>query len=391
MLLLCALIVGSSSVWAQKTYKKITSTDELVSGCKYLIVTSTAYSNANDPVVASQYVTIGEVASNNRKGAVVTVSDNTITTTVATTTSQTVAHEITLQKNGNNDNWKFYDAANDKYLNGGYFDNKSKAQNKLTTAATAGTNTGTSNSNGIWSITISNGEADIVNQNDFHIRFNPNFQGSKGSKTYNPIIATYTGTNATTYTSYFKVSLYREVVPATITAAEYATYCNATQALDFSTTGITVYTATDNGSSVTLNEIASGKVPANTPVVLYKAGADGTAINVPVIASTDAIEGTNDLRVSTGTDVENMYVLANGANGVGFYPWGGTNLSAGKVYLLANTSTAREFLGFDNGTTAIETVKAQKVDGQYYDLQGRMVSNPTKGLYIVNGKKVIIK
>jgi hypothetical protein len=181
-----------------------------------------------------------------------------------------------------------------------------------------------------------------------------------------------------------------KVVPATITAAEYATF-NSPYALDFSETGITVYTATDNETSVALNEIVSGKVPANTPIVLYKAGADGTAINVPVIASATAIEGTNDLNVSDGTTtLTNAYVLANKAQGVGFYPWGGTTLSAGKVYL-QGTSAAREFLGFENGTTAIETVKTQKVDGQYYDLQGRMVSNPTKGLYIVNGKKVIIK
>ena len=180
-----------------------------------------------------------------------------------------------------------------------------------------------------------------------------------------------------------------ETASATITTAEYATF-NSAYALDFSETGITAYTATDNGSSVTLNEITSGKVPANTPVVLYKDGADGTAINVPVISTAAAISGTNDLAVSTGIDVANMYVLANGSAGVGFYPWGGTNLSAGKVYLQA-TSSAREFLGFENGTTAIETVKTQKVDGKYYNLAGQLVTNPTKGLYIVNGKKVVIK
>jgi phage terminase large subunit-like protein len=106
------------------------------------------------------------------------------------------------------------------------------------------------------------------------------------------------------------ISVSAAPVPVTITAAEYATYVNTTKPLDFSATGITVYTATDNETSVTLNEVATGKVPANTPVVLYKAGADGTPISVPVIASADAIGGTNDLRVSTGTDVANMYVLA---------------------------------------------------------------------------------
>lgn len=184
-----------------------------------------------------------------------------------------------------------------------------------------------------------------------------------------------------------------EIAPVTITSAEYATYCNATNALDFSTTGITAYTATDAGTSVTLNEITSGKVPANTPVVLYKAEADGTAINVPVIASADAPTGTNDLRVSTGTDVENMFVLSKKSGKVGFYKWAGSSaLSAGKVYLQASSSYAPDFLGFDGGTTAVEGVKAVSVEsGEYFNLAGQRVAQPTKGLYIVNGKKVVVK
>ena len=180
-------------------------------------------------------------------------------------------------------------------------------------------------------------------------------------------------------------------VPVTITSAKYATYCGAI-ALDFSSTGITAYTATDGETKVTLNEIESGKVPANTPVVLYKAGADGTAINVPVTASADAVEGTNDLHVSTGTDVDYMYVLANKSGVVGFYPWGGTNLSAGKIYLQGKASYgARSFIGFDD-VTAVGSMKAlPAIEGAYYNLNGQQVAQPAKGLYIVNGKKIVIK
>lgn len=195
------------------------------------------------------------------------------------------------------------------------------------------------------------------------------------------------------------VKIYNELptynVPATITAAEYATFCNENYALDFSATGITAYTATDAETFVTLNEITSGKVPANTPVVLYKAGADGTAINVPVIASADAPAGTNDLHVSTGTDVENMYVLSMSKKSgkVGFYKWAGSSdLSAGKVYLQASSSSAPDFLGFDGWTTAVDGVKAVSVEsGEYFNLAGQRVAQPTKGLYIVNGKKVVVK
>jgi len=187
---------------------------------------------------------------------------------------------------------------------------------------------------------------------------------------------------------------YEEVfVPATITTAEYATFVSD-KATDFSATGITVYTATDEETQVQLNEVTSGKIPANTPVVLYKAGADGSAINVPVIATADAPAGTNDLRVSTGTDVKNMYVLSKKNDKVGFRVWkGSSDLSAGKVYLLGKASYgAREFIGFDDDVTAIEAVKTQNVEnGQYFNLAGQRVAQPTKGLYIVNGKKVIIK
>ena len=53
-----------------------------------------------------------------------------------------------------------------------------------------------------------------------------------------------------------------------------------------------------------------------------------------------------------------------------------------------------DYLGTNGKTTGISTVKVQNeevTNGEYYDLMGRRVTNPTKGLYIVNGKKVFIK
>ena len=183
---------------------------------------------------------------------------------------------------------------------------------------------------------------------------------------------------------------------ATITDAGYATFSNE-NALDFSANqALTVYTATDNGTSVKLNEVTTKKVPANTPVVLK-----GDAGNYPatIISSADAL-GANDLRISNGstaTAEANIYVLANKtSNGVGFYKWAGTSsLSAGKIYLQAKaTSTGAPFLGFDadGETTGISslTPALSQGEGVYYDLSGRRVAQPTKGLYIVNGKKVLV-
>jgi uncharacterized repeat protein (TIGR02543 family) len=189
-------------------------------------------------------------------------------------------------------------------------------------------------------------------------------------------------------------------MPVTITAAEYATYCGDL-ALDFSGTDIMAFTATDNGTTVKLNKIESGQVPANTPVVLYKEDADGTAIDVPVIASADAV-GSNDLHVSDGTaDGEDIYVLSKQNNVVGFYKWEGDAIPAGKVYFQAS-NPSREFLGFTfgdevQGISGITNDELRITNG-VYDLQGRRVSESgisnselKPGLYIVNGKKVLVK
>ncbi|MCH5307046.1 MAG: hypothetical protein J1E37_03130 [Prevotella sp.] len=221
------------------------------------------------------------------------------------------------------------------------------------------------------------------------------FQGS-----YSHNLMRYNANNGTPIFSCYlsgqePVQIYKEtkIMPVTITDAEYATFA-ADYAIDLSETGITAYTAKDEGTYVSLTEIEGGKVPANTPVVLYKEGADGSVINVPVIADIDPVVDENDLRVSTGTDVDNMYVLANKNSRVGFYKWAGSDLKAGKVYLLGSTTTgARDFLGFDNETTGISTtlMNNEAKNKEYYNLAGQRVAQPTKGLYIVNGKKVIIK
>ena len=47
------------------------------------------------------------------------------------------------------------------------------------------------------------------------------------------------------------------------------------------------------------------------------------------------------------------------------------------------------YIAAQNMTTAIEVVEAEKECDTIYDLQGRKVTNPSKGVYIKNGKKVI--
>ena len=189
---------------------------------------------------------------------------------------------------------------------------------------------------------------------------------------------------------------------ATVTDAKYATFCS-THDLDFSATGIKVYKAASDGTKVNLTEIEDGIVPANTGVVLFSETAQSN-VAIPVTTA-DATADFSDNELiginaktkvaAAGAGGKTNYILSNETAGVGFYKASatGANLGAHKAYLsTANVSAARDFLGFDEDVTGINEMKAQKetVEG-IFDLQGRKVAQPTKGLYIVNGKKVVIK
>ena len=92
-----------------------------------------------------------------------------------------------------------------------------------------------------------------------------------------------------------------------------------------------------------------------------------------------------------------VYVLADKSKGVGFYRWTGGELGKGRVYLPvdATQASANEFYSFfenDNQSDAIKEIDRSELnDAPCYDLQGRRVKTLTKGIYIVNGHKVIIK
>ena len=192
-------------------------------------------------------------------------------------------------------------------------------------------------------------------------------------------------------------------VPVPVGATGFATYSNANVALDFTGLGVKAYKATLTGeNTVLLSPVTT--VPANTG--LFLKGAPDT-YNVPVITSASAVEGnllkpSADADIPASVDGTNHYVLANGTNGVGFYNLDAAkNIGAGKAYLetttaLATGSTARVSIVFeDEETTGISATLNDNVgmenDKAFYNLQGQRVAQPRKGLYIMNGKKVIEK
>ena len=154
--------------------------------------------------------------------------------------------------------------------------------------------------------------------------------------------------------------------------------------------GEVYYVSAASTTSASLTQITS--IPAEQPVLLK---GDANSYNFTVISTADELTG-NLLKVSNGVKGVNDYVLANGGKGVGFYKWVGDALEKGMVYLPvdATSSSAPAFINFQfDNATGIEEVRGQKegLRGEYYNLSGQRLDQPTKGLYIVNGKKVILK
>jgi hypothetical protein len=75
---------------------------------------------------------------------------------------------------------------------------------------------------------------------------------------------------------------------------------------------------------------------------------------------------------------------------VGFYQANNNVVATSKAYLQTTVAAARIAINFDDETTGINNVNVNHNDN-CYDLQGRRVAQPKKGLYIQNGKKLIIK
>ena len=180
-----------------------------------------------------------------------------------------------------------------------------------------------------------------------------------------------------------------------ITSAGYATFSPASNVTIPS--DVTAYTVkvNDDNSTITLNEISSDAViPAGTGVLV--AGAEGEYTFAGTTA--DATELTNnDLKVAGESTVADgkQYGLAQVDGKVGFFKIkSGDTLTAGKAYLEVSEESAAKmsFFALDGETTGINAVETSKTaDNAFYTLQGVRVAKPSKGLYIMGGKKVIVK
>ena len=164
-----------------------------------------------------------------------------------------------------------------------------------------------------------------------------------------------------------------------------------------------IITGVENGW-ITKSQIAEGEViPANTGVLLENAGEYNFAktVSYNYTLAGNLLDGSVENTYVEGT----AYVLANHNETVGFYKAelnkdaegkeGKTHFlnNAGKAYLVLPAEKSAAYYGFDwDGTTEIENVVVENEVKVIYDLTGRRVEAiTTAGIYIVNGKKVLVK
>ena len=217
-----------------------------------------------------------------------------------------------------------------------------------------------------------------------------------------PNISTAITIGAGTAATYIQSITLTANTAVTITDAKYATFCGE-YALDFSGTGVTAYTAKVDGSVVKLTEVPNGIVPAGAGVILYAATANTYAIPVTTTSATlsdnELVGTTTRVKVSKKTDEKFNYIMQQDGGKIVFNmaTTDGAYMPAGKAYLStdyeAPATTARLSVVIAEETQGIKTVDNSQmtIDNSVYNLRGQRVSQPGKGLYIVNGKKVLVK
>lgn len=190
--------------------------------------------------------------------------------------------------------------------------------------------------------------------------------------------------------------------PAPLGTNGYATFASA-YPLDLTTAnlpaGVKAYKASVSGKTVTFTEL-NQTVPANTGILIE---GTGTSVDIPVAASGTAVTG-NAFEVNTtgatfsGDGDYYYFGLVKNTLKFGVFDPSITAIPASKAYLkVLKTSVdagARELnVVFEDEATGISAIpmNSEVMNNNYFDLQGRRVAQPTKGMYIVNGKKIIIK
>ena len=192
-------------------------------------------------------------------------------------------------------------------------------------------------------------------------------------------------------------------VPLTIAANDYTTLCLPFNVkLPEGSTVKAYYASAAAGNVLKLTEITGGIIPAGQGVILHNTS-ETEAANINLTITTDgatSLDGNNLVGVTAkreGYAAKQNYVLAKGNNGIGFYKANFTEIPANKAYLpstnITNAQGVMMAFSFGDEVTGIDNVNAAaSAAKKYYDLQGRRVLYPAKGIFVTeDGQKVLFK
>ena len=197
------------------------------------------------------------------------------------------------------------------------------------------------------------------------------------------------------------VALKRIII--TIPAKSYVARIDADKRqIENAVAGVSLYTVASVTNSEVVLTSALTVVDAEMPYLIYNDNDEEKTISIVVSSSdpdnvqydSEHFKGTLVDKTFTDEDMQaaDHYVLSNGHDFVWVKDAG--TLAAGKCWIeLSKAAGARRLtIVFEDETTGISSVKtAATIEGNCYDLSGRRVAKPTKGLFIVNGKKIAVK
>lgn len=207
----------------------------------------------------------------------------------------------------------------------------------------------------------------------------------------------YGNTDAGNYWQFIKVT----EVPLNIAANDYTTLCLPFNVKLPENSAVKAYYASAAaGDVLKLEKITNGIIPANEGVILQNTGAAEAVINLAITTE----EGTSFENKLVGVTAKRAgysagtnYVLAEKNGTVGFYKANFTTILANKAYLpqtnVQNAQGVMMAFSFGDEVTGIDNVNAAAPAAKkYYDLQGRRVLYPAKGIFVTeDGQKVLLK
>lgn len=180
---------------------------------------------------------------------------------------------------------------------------------------------------------------------------------------------------------------------ASVSPAHYATYVTTDNVKVPANVKVLVATKVENNKLQTTELNEGSVIPANTAIIV---NTEDDNVTFEMTDQNNNDFPNNDLKPSNRITANGkQYCLTQLTNGnVGFMKVKeGVEIPAGKAYLeVPEQSASANFFALDDTVTAIKNIETEKTeDNAYYTLQGVKVVNPTKGIYIHNGKKVVIK